>query len=102
MQEHLNPDMLLSRSEVHTTFGISQRFLEVAVVRGGGPRMVKIGRTVRYRVGDLQEWINARRVPAWPPAQPASVRQSMKYAAADTCSSPKTQNPSLKGSRKRK
>lgn len=62
MQDSLNPDRLLTRSEVHTTFGLTQRYLEVAAVRGGGPPMVKIGRAVRYRVADLRDWIDARRV----------------------------------------
>ncbi len=62
MQEHLNDDRLLSRSEVHTTFGLSQRYLEVAAVKGDGPPMIKIGRSVRYRVADLRQWIDAQRV----------------------------------------
>lgn len=62
MQDTLNPDLLLSRPEVQTIFGLSQRFLEVSAVRGGGPAMVKIGRSVRYRVSDLRNWIEAQRV----------------------------------------
>lgn len=62
MQDSLNPDRLLTRSEVHTAFGLTQRFLEVSAVRGDGPPMVKIGRSVRYRVADLRQWIEARRV----------------------------------------
>lgn len=57
-----NHDRLLSRPEVEDHFGLSRRFLEVAAVRGDGPPMIKIGRSVRYRVGDLLEWIEARRV----------------------------------------
>lgn len=57
-----NPDRLLTRPEVASTFGLSKRWLEVAAVRGDGPPMIKIGRSVRYRTGDLQEWIAARRV----------------------------------------
>ena len=62
MQTNLNDDRLLSRSEVHSYFGVSQRFLEVSAVRGDGPPMVKIGRSVRYRVGDLRAWIESCRV----------------------------------------
>lgn len=61
-QDQFSEDRLLSRSEVHTLFGLTQRFLEVSAVRGDGPPMVKIGRSVRYRVGDLREWIESRRV----------------------------------------
>lgn len=63
MQTTLNDDRLLSRSEVHSIFGLTQRFLEVSAVRGDGPPMVKIGRSVRYRVGDLRTWIESCRVP---------------------------------------
>lgn len=62
MQTTLNDDRLLSRSEVHNYFGLTQRFLEVSAVRGDGPPMVKIGRSVRYRVGDLRAWIVTCRV----------------------------------------
>ena len=62
MQETTGNDRLLSRSEVQTLFGLTQRFLEVAAVRGDGPPFIKIGRSVRYRVSDLRDWIEARRV----------------------------------------
>lgn len=63
MQEiTLSPDRLLSRAEVEVSFGLSRRFLEVSAVRGDGPPMVKIGRSVRYRSVDVRAWIEARRV----------------------------------------
>lgn len=62
MQNETSEDRLLSRAEVHTQFGLTQRYLEVSAVRGDGPPMIKIGRTVRYRVADLREWIDARKV----------------------------------------
>lgn len=62
MQEQLNDDRLLNRSEVHTTFGLTQRYLEVAAVKGNGPPMIKIGRSVFYSVADLRKWIEAQRV----------------------------------------
>lgn len=58
----LSADRLLSRAEVEVNFGLSRRFLEVSAVRGDGPPMVKIGRSVRYRVSDVRAWIEARRV----------------------------------------
>ena len=58
----LTDDRLLTRAEVQTHFGLSQRFLEISAVRGDGPPMVKIGRSVRYLVADLRQWIEARRV----------------------------------------
>ena len=63
MEEPLpSPDRLLSRPEVEASFGISRRFLEVAAVKGNGPPMVRLGRAVRYRYGDLRSWIEAQRV----------------------------------------
>jgi predicted DNA-binding transcriptional regulator AlpA len=52
-------EKLLSRDEVQERFGISKRFLEIAAARGAGPRIVRFGRSVRYRVADVQEWIEA-------------------------------------------
>ena len=56
MRLHDN-DKLLSRADVENIFGVSKRFLEVAVQRGDGPRMIEIGRLVRYRIGDVRAWI---------------------------------------------
>lgn len=58
----LPQDRLLTRAEVEVAFGLSRRFLEISAVRGDGPPMVKIGRSVRYLVADLRNWIEARRV----------------------------------------
>lgn len=50
-------DRLLSRDEVEQRFGISKRFLELAVARRNGPRFVRIGSLVRYTVKDVRAWI---------------------------------------------
>lgn len=62
MQPALNNDLLLTRTDVETHFGISKRFLEVSATRGDGPPRIKIGRSVRYRVGDIRDWIDSCRV----------------------------------------
>lgn len=62
MATQLNDDRLLTRKEVHEHFGLTQRYLEYAVQRGGGPPLIRFGRSVRYRVGDLREWIDAKTV----------------------------------------
>ena len=54
--ETFTDERLLSRAEVHTHFGLTQRFLEVAAVKGNGPPFIKIGRSVRYRCGDVRAW----------------------------------------------
>lgn len=55
-------ERLLSREEVEERFGISKRYLEIAVCRHDGPPYIKIGRLVRYRVADIRAWISANRV----------------------------------------
>ena len=62
LDNSLNPDRLLSRSEVQSLINISQRYLELAAVKGGGPPMIKIGRKVSYRVSDLRSWLDSKRV----------------------------------------
>ena len=56
-------DRLLNRSEVEQIFGISKRFLEIAISHGNGPKIVRIGRLVRYRPSDIREWIEANASP---------------------------------------
>ncbi len=48
---------LLRRSEVEEQFGIPKRFLEIAIARGDGPPVVRLGRSVHYRVCDIQSWL---------------------------------------------
>ena len=50
-------DRLISRAEAEQIFGISKRYLEIAGQRNEGPRMIRIGRSVRYRVCDIRQWI---------------------------------------------
>lgn len=61
MEQMLHDERLLTRSEVQQYFGLTQRFLEVSAVRGDGPPIVRIGRSVRYRVADIRRWICDRR-----------------------------------------
>ena len=56
-------DRLLNREEVEARFGISKRFLEIKTKSGEGPRTVRIGRLVRYRVKDIEAWIEANCTP---------------------------------------
>ena len=53
---------LLSREEVEKIYGIRKRFLEVARSRGEGPRIVQVGRLVRYRANDIEAWIEANTI----------------------------------------
>ena len=54
---------LLDRDEVEALYGISCRFLEVAATKGGGPPMIRISRRmVRYRISDIEAWLEEHRV----------------------------------------
>jgi predicted DNA-binding transcriptional regulator AlpA len=57
-----DPNRLLSREEVEAQLGLSKRFLEVAAVRGDGPPMTKLRRSVRYRYCDILTWLDAHKV----------------------------------------
>ncbi|MEL7279274.1 MAG: helix-turn-helix domain-containing protein [Pseudomonadota bacterium] len=48
---------MISRAEVQDRFGIGQRFLADAYKRGEGPRLIRVGRLIRYRVQDVRDWI---------------------------------------------
>lgn len=71
----INCDRLLTRSEVEDIFGVTRRFLEVAVARGEGPVFVKIGRAVRYRRSDVVRWIEACAI------DPKKLRTDSQHAA---------------------
>ncbi len=58
MKDHDN-DRLMTRQEVQDRFGVTKRYLELATMRGVGPRVVRVGRLVRYRVRDIHAWIEA-------------------------------------------
>lgn len=55
-----DPDQKFSRPEAARYLGISARTLEGWAVRGGGPRMLKLGSRVVYRRRDLDAWLASR------------------------------------------
>lgn len=50
-------DRLLTRNQVEDRFGIPKRFLEISVMKGEGPPIIRLGRSVRYRPMDVIAWI---------------------------------------------
>ena len=58
----LSPDLLLSTKEVAAKFGLGVRYLETARTQGDGPAFIRLGRAVRYRVRDINQWLDSRRV----------------------------------------
>ena len=51
------PETMLTTAEAAEYCGLSRRTLEKRRGSGGGPRYLKLGRLVKYRVRDLEEWI---------------------------------------------
>jgi predicted DNA-binding transcriptional regulator AlpA len=57
----LHPEETLSTKEVAAWLGVSVQFLEIGRTRGYGPKFVRITkRLVRYRVGDVLDWLKSR------------------------------------------
>ncbi|WP_376690094.1 helix-turn-helix transcriptional regulator [Wenzhouxiangella sp. EGI_FJ10409] len=50
----------LTTEEAAEYVGLQKSTLEAWRCRGGGPRFVKMGRAVRYRLVDLDAWIESR------------------------------------------
>ena len=51
---------LLNQTQAAEFLAVSTRTMEGWRCRGGGPRFVRVGRRVRYRLVDLREWIEQR------------------------------------------
>jgi len=57
----LQPTPLLSTEQAAAWLGVTKRFLEASRLKGGGPVYVRLSRNlVRYRLEDLQEWVQER------------------------------------------
>lgn len=53
-----NASDLLSQKQVAEAYpGFSERKLERLRMVGGGPRYIKIGRVVKYRLADVEAWL---------------------------------------------
>jgi hypothetical protein len=52
----MKPDTLLTTAEVAERLRVSTSFLAKARVAGQGPRFIKIGRSCRYRLSDLETY----------------------------------------------
>ena len=51
---------LLSQREAATLLHLSERTLERFRVSGAGPKFVRLGRSIRYRLTDIEAFIAAR------------------------------------------
>lgn len=56
-----HPDLkLLTPYEVSQLLGVKESTLSAWRVRGGGPKHVKVGRKVMYRLAHIDEWLAER------------------------------------------
>jgi excisionase family DNA binding protein len=74
-------DTLLTQREAARIFGISERTLERHRTAGTGPLFVRIGRLVRYREQDLQDWIGRSVRSSTSTSSPSRVDESSPRAA---------------------
>ena len=56
-----NPNQLMTEKEAASLICYTQRALQNWRLRGGGPKYVKIGRSVRYQRSDVLEFIEERK-----------------------------------------
>jgi predicted DNA-binding transcriptional regulator AlpA len=56
--QKVSGDVLLREGETSSILGLSKRTLQDWRVRGCGPKFVKVGRSVRYRLEDVQAFVN--------------------------------------------
>lgn len=50
----------LTPSEAAAYLHVSKSFLDKLRMQDGGPRFIKAGRRVRYRIATLEQWMQAR------------------------------------------
>ena len=51
---------LLNSREAAYRLGLKTNTLEGWRLKGFGPKFIKVGRNVRYRISDLDEWLESR------------------------------------------
>ncbi len=54
-----NPNQLLNEAQASELLQIAVRTLQRWRVAGQGPKYKKLGRAVRYRLGDLHDWMDS-------------------------------------------
>jgi excisionase family DNA binding protein len=58
--ENATKQPLLNQTQAAEVLAVQPRTMESWRCRGGGPPFVRVGRRVRYRLKDLQAWIEGR------------------------------------------
>lgn len=55
------PFRMLRARAVAEMLGVSESWLEQIRLKGGGPPYFKFGKSVRYRIEDVEAWVAAQR-----------------------------------------
>ncbi|KAB1072074.1 helix-turn-helix domain-containing protein [Methylobacterium soli] len=66
---HYPQEPPLTRTQAAQRTGIAPATLAKLAISGGGPPMIKLGRSVRYRSSDLEQWLASRIVASTTEAQ---------------------------------
>ena len=53
---------LLTQRQASEMLALSERTLERFRISGIGPKFVRMGKSIRYRLGDVEAWIERRTV----------------------------------------
>lgn len=59
-QDRTRPEPLMSPDEVATYLSMPRATLQLWRVKGTGPRGYRVGRHVRYRLADVELWLEER------------------------------------------
>lgn len=62
---------LLSDRQVAEVMGIPAKTLQGFRYKGGGPKFIKVGRSVRYRAADVEAWLEANTKTSTSESQPS-------------------------------
>lgn len=58
--QSLDNKSLITGHEAAHYLGIAEQTLRIQRIRGGGAKFVKVGGAVKYRISDLEEYIQSR------------------------------------------
>ena len=61
MDKKLETKMVMTVAEAAEYLGLAQSTLNKWRCVGGGPKYLKMGKAVRYRMIDIQKWLEANR-----------------------------------------
>jgi predicted DNA-binding transcriptional regulator AlpA len=70
------PIRTLNTNEAATCLSLSRSRLAKLRWAGGGPKFIRVGRTVLYRVSDLENWLDAQTRKSTSSLQPVATNST--------------------------